>query len=141
MNTRTEIIGGEAAVGVGVDLTATGTGGENEIFVVEAAVAAAVQVLSIARIVVVVEADIVRSDVVEAVLMIVPHLLGVVPVHGAHLHAERLLRVKVPMDAKSLLQKVCHRVVDAWVLVVHLHVILMLMNDGVAFQVKVESMV
>lgn len=135
MNTGTGITGREVAAEVEAEAIVTGTVGRKEIVAVGAE--AAVQVLIITRIVG--EADMMMSGVVAAGHMEVPLLPGVAPVlEGAPLHAEHHLPgKKVLLDAREmnvhLLRKVSHPVVDLLILEVHLHIILTLMNDGVAY--------
>lgn len=135
MNTGTGITGREVAAEVEAETIVTGTVGRKEIVAVGAE--AAVQVLIITRIVG--EADMMMSAVVAAGHMEVPLLPGVAPVlEGAPLHAEHHLPgKKVLLDAREmnvhLLRKVSHPVVDLLILEVHLHIILTLMNDGVAY--------
>lgn len=135
MNTGTGITGREVAAEVEAEAIVTGTVGRKEIVAVGAE--AAVQVLIITRIVG--EADMMMSGVVAAGHMEVPLLPGGAPVlEGAPLHAEHHLPgKKVLLDAREmnvhLLRKVSHPVVDLLILEVHLHIILTLMNDGVAY--------
>lgn len=135
MNTGTGITGREVAAEVEAETIVTGTVGRKEIVAVGAE--AAVQVLIITRIVG--EADMMMSGVVAAGHMEVPLLPGVAPVlEGAPLHAEHHLPgKKVLLDAREtnvhLLRKVSHPVVELLILEVHLHIILTLMNDGVAY--------
>lgn len=134
MNTGTRITEGEVVVEAGSDLLVTGTVGGKKIIV--AGAGALVQVLIITKIVG--EADMKMRGGVEAGPMIVPPLLGVVQIlGGAHLHIGHLLGVKVLMCAiiKKALQcrKLFHHMADLLILEARLHVDLMLMNEGAAY--------
>jgi len=122
MNIGTGITEGEVAVGVGSDLIVTGIVGGKEIV---AGAGAVVQVLIITKIVG--EADMMMSGVVEAGPMIVPILGGACP-HVGHLGTKVLMHT---ITMKALLyQKLLHQMVELLILEAHLHVDLMLMNEG-----------
>ncbi len=136
MNTgkRTRITGGEVAAEVEVEVIVINTVGRKERAVVGAE--AAVQVLIITRIAG--EADMMMngSGVVAVGHLEVPLLPSVAPVlEEARLHVEHHPPgKKVLLDASEmnvhLHRKVSHPVVDLLILEAHLHIILMLMNDG-----------